>query len=475
MRSGNWAVFFSVISIIFLFSPQIQALEMPPLFLKVGEQRLLTLPPFDRYSVSGPAIRYTRLKNENQLLIKGVSAGHSTLLLTHHQTTSTQSIRLETKPDSNYPHGLLQSLNLLENTETIDGGSQFILRGQVRQLKESQAIAHLKKHFGAFIVDETMIEPQWLDQNIHQISEVLKRYPALKLLQHEGTLTIQGSISNEFAITGLTKKIQSIQPLTEFDFQTIKGFSPTLYFKVYLLEVAKELTTKLGTEISQPITGRHAFSSIESFSTNAVDFSIQALGTKGRVRVLSAPELVVKSPGQAELFAGDEMPIRLKNKFEDKVIWKNVGLSLKLEVKEYNGEKVRLTIETELNHLNRALTMEEIPGTKTNRVKTQVEGTMGLPLLLSGLIHEDEREKISGLPGLSEIPIIGKLFGSEDFQKNRSELVLILLPYREPPREPMQRISSEIPKGFLPLSRNYLSQEQVEKLQSSREYPWNVL
>lgn len=100
---------------------------------------------------------------------------------------------------------------------------------------------------------------------------------------------------------------------------------------------------------------------------------------------------------------------------------------------------------------------------------------MGKPLLLSGLLQDETRDRIHGLPGLSEIPVLGALFGSEDFQKDRSELVAILLPYREPPREPMQRISSDIPKGFLPVPRNFIPQDQLEKLQASREYPWNVL
>ena len=468
-------LFTLIISSLFLDSTLSKASEKPPIFLKLGEQRLLSLPQMDRYSVSGTAIRYTRLPKENQLLIKGVSAGMSTLLITQNHITDSQIIRVESKTSSPYPHTLFQSLNLLDTTETIDGGTQFILRGLVSNLKEAKAISHLKKNFANYIFDETTIETTWLHQSIQQISEVLKPYPNLKLLANEGVLVVQGAVQNEFIQAGLSKKIQSIQPLTQFDFQTMKGFSPTLYFKVFLLEVKKEFTSRLGTEFVQPIPGKLSFSPLESILSNSVDFSIQALSEKGLVKVLSAPELVVKSPGQAELFAGGEIPLRLKNRFEDKISWKSVGLALKLDVKEYNGEKVRLSIETELNHLGGALTPNNLPDVKTNRIKTQVEASMGKPLLLSGLLQEDTREKISGLPGLSGIPILGSLFGSDDFQNQRSELVAVLLPYREPPHEPMQRVSSEIPKGFLPISRNYIPAEELEKLKSSREFPWNVL
>ena len=93
-----------------------------------------------------------------------------------------------------------------------------------------------------------------------------------------------------------------------------------------------------------------------------------------------------------------------------------------------------------------------------------MEGVIGKPLLLSGLLQDEERNEIRGLPALSDIPVLGKLFGSEDFQKNRSELVAVLLPYREPPGEPMQRISSDVPKGYLPIPRNFLTREQEERL-----------
>ncbi len=444
------------------------AAEKPPLFLKLGEQRLLSLPPLDRYSVSGTAIRYTRLPLQNQLLIKAVAKGFSTFLITHNGETTTQSIRVESIPDTIYPKAFLQALNMLESTETIDGGSHMILRGEVKNPKEALAIAHLKRNFFTFIIDETHISPIWFEQNKSQITEALKSYPQLSLDSRENMILIQGAVPNQTTAQAIQKKIRAIQPLAEFEIQTFQGFSPTLYFKVFLLEVQKEFTSHLGTEITQPFP-------LQSIFSQSLSASIHALSERGMVRVLSAPELVVKSPGQAELFAGGEMPIRLRSRISDNVIWKNIGLALKLDVKEYNGENVRLTIETEMNHQNKAMSIDEIPSIKTNRIKTTVEGKMGRPLLLSGLLQEDTRDKIRGIYGISEIPIIGKLFGSEDFQKNRSELVAVLLPQREPPKEPMQRISSDIPKGFLPLPRNHISAHAVEQLQSNREYPWNVL
>jgi Flp pilus assembly secretin CpaC len=449
-------------------TPPAFSIEKPPLFLKQGEQRFLPLSQKQKYSVSGNSIRYTHLSQQNKLLIKAMTPGLATLITTDGKETQIQTIRVEKVSNSYFSREFLQALNQLEVTETIDGGTKMILRGEVRTLKEATIIAHLRSYFPQFIVDETTIAPSWLEQNKHQIAALLKSHPQVEMQITEGNILIQGAVPSHNGSIALQKSIRLIQPLTEFELQTMQGFSPTLYFKVYLLEVKKEFASRLGVQITQPFP-------VQSILSQALTASIHAMSERGQVRVLSAPELVVKAPGQAELFAGGELPIRLQSRFNDSVSWKRIGLALKLDVKEYNGEKVRLNIETELNHQDTALTQDKIPGIKTNQLKTMVETRMGKPLLLSGLLQEDTFEKMNGIYGLSEIPVLGKLFGSEDFQKSRSELVAVLLPHREPPREPMQRISSDIPKGPLPIARNYLSTFEVETLQHSKEYPWNAL
>jgi Flp pilus assembly secretin CpaC len=442
--------------------------QKPPLYLSPGEQRFLPLSSTEKYSVSGSAIRYTRLPRQNRLLIKAVSPGTSSLVITRSDDVTVQVIRVEAKPDIHYPKPMLQALNLLESTEAIDGGTKMILRGEVRNPKEALAIAQLKQSFPQHLLDETTIAPNWFEQNKSEISYLLKDYPLLEMRAEPGMIHIQGPVVSASIAENLKRRVRLIQPLVEFDLQTTSGYSPTLYFKVFLLEVQKEFSSRLGVEINQPFP-------LQSVFSQSLNGSIHAMSERGLVRVLSAPELVVKAPGQAELFAGGELPIRLKSRFNETLIWKNIGLALKLDVKEYNGEKVRLTIETELNHQNDALTLESIPGIKTNRIKTVVESKMGKPLLLSGLLQEDTFEKVRGIYGISHIPVLGKLFGSEDFQQNRSELVAILLPHREPPKEPMQRISSGIPKGPLPVARNHIPASELETLKQSKDYPWNVL
>jgi Flp pilus assembly secretin CpaC len=108
-------------------------------------------------------------------------------------------------------------------------------------------------------------------------------------------------------------------------------------------------------------------------------------------------------------------------------------------------------------------------------MKTQIDAKLGEPIFLSGLLHEATRNQVKGIPFLKDIPILGGLFSSEDYQENRSELIAILLPSLELPTPPMERFSSLTPKGPIPIPRNQMSPQYESALRSSPDFPWSAL
>jgi Flp pilus assembly secretin CpaC len=451
-------------------------IPLPPIYLEVGEQRSIQVNSLQRFSVSGDCIRHWRPPNEGRILIKATCAGLGTLFIQSPESgNTTRQIRIEQRRQGLHPPELLTALNQLRTTEVIDSGTRFILRGLISDLREASAISHLRELFPQTILDETEISPSWAGTSLKELSSLASSFPGLKLIHSDGEFLLQGSVSNESLLHSIRKKVRAIQPLTRIDIQTVRGPDSTLYFKVFLLEVKKDLMQKLGIEWPALQPAAIHLNPANLGGKSSIDLSIHALSELGMARILSSPELVVRAPGQAELFAGGEIPIRQRNRFNESVSWKSFGLTLKIDVKEFGEESVRLTIETEISHLDTTLNQNEIPGLKSNRIKTLVDGRIGKPLLLSGLLQEDRSEIRRGLPGLSSIPVLGRLFSSEDYQNKRSELVAILLPHRSVPEAPMKRISSEIPKGFLPLPRDRMSEEELEAARRNPDFPWNVL
>ena len=474
MRS--WLFLFVISQLPCPGSAQAAVKEGAPLYLELGEQRLIQFPGIDRYSISGDSVRYTRIANESGLLLKAAKPGTSTLYLaTSGQDRETHLIRVVEKKARAEAGPLLQALNHLQTTEVVDSGAHFILRGEVKTHTEAQAIAYIRENFPSQILDETRIETLWLTRSQKEIQKVIDPYPSLSLESHEGALAVHGGLSNPALKDSVAKQIKSIQPLTQIDLQTVKDYDPTIHFKIFLLEVKKEAILSLGVDWPGTLPAALNLSPLQLLVSNSLDLTIHALSQKGLARVLSSPEVSMKAPGQAELQEGGELPIRERSKFSDNVIWKTVGLSLKIEVKEFGGDKVRLAIETEMSHLDQAFSNDNIPGVRTNRIKTLVDGVFDKPLLLSGLLQEDMHQTAKGLPILSQIPVLGPLFASEDYQNSRSEFVAILVPHRQTPSNPLTRISSDLPKGYLPVPRNEKSASEIENAKANSSYPWNVL
>ncbi|MEK7691528.1 MAG: hypothetical protein AAB425_10970, partial [Bdellovibrionota bacterium] len=105
---------------------------------------------------------------------------------------------------------------------------------------------------------------------------------------------------------------------------------------------------------------------------------------------------------------------------------------------------VRLEIQTEVSHLDPTIQIRDTPGIQANRMRTQVDARFGAPLLLSGLLQKNMHERSSGLPLLSKLPILGPLFGSNEYQNDQSELVAVLVPSATPPDAPLQRMKKTL-------------------------------
>jgi Flp pilus assembly secretin CpaC len=276
----------------------------------------------------------------------------------------------------------------------------------------------------------------------------------------------------------IEKRVRSLYPLAQIELESLPDNSPTVHFEVFLLELKKSRFHTLG--LAWPAFQESAFRVTTSSISNLLqlDLTLQSLEGEGSLKILSNPELVVRAPGEAELFSGGEIPIQTHTEYISAVAWKNFGLTLKLSVAQSAGDKVRLDISTEVSHLDSTLSNEKIPGIQANRMKTQVDAQYGKPLLLSGLLEQNLRREAKGLPFLREIPVLGTLFGSEDYLSERSELVAILVPSKELPQNPMSRVSTFLPKGALPIARAPAQPAKPPKIgddPSAQNFPWNVL
>ncbi|MCM2277284.1 MAG: type II and III secretion system protein [Oligoflexia bacterium] len=455
-----------------------EILEKAPLLLGQGEQRLLKLPGLSRYSVGSSTIRIHPLGTD-QLLVKGVSPGNSDLWIWKLDGNAEhRPIRVEKLAAGELKPGLAKALGALEEAQVQLTGSGVVLRGVIQSAEELARILALAESFPGELRDETEPSSRLLAAGEEKLSRWLAQSrltDKLRLERRQGSLALVGAIERTGEKSALRRKARALFPAVVLELETLPDDSPTVHFKVFLLELKRDRMHSLG--LSWPAIQEGAFrvTSTGIADLLQLDLALQALEGEGSLKILSNPELVVRAPGEAELFSGGELPIQNQGRFHASVTWKNFGLMLKLKVTHTTATRVRLDISTEVSHLDPSIASNAVPGIQANRLRTQVDARYGSPLLLSGLLQQGTRKSARGLPLLRQLPVLGALFGSEEYLNEKSELVAVLQPSLAPPPPPMHRLESTGPRGPVPAPRNWLTPAQERELRADPSFPWNVL
>ena len=162
--------------------------------------------------------------------------------------------------------------------------------------------------------------------------------------------------------------------------------------------------------------------------------AVRALERDGLLRTLAEPNLTAVSGEPAKFLAGGEYPVPVvDSQGQVSVTYKEYGIGLAFTPVVLSEGRISLKIESEVSELTNdgavVLSGISIPALKKRQANSTVELPSGGSLAIAGLLSEDSRQNIDGFPGLKDLPILGTLFRSRDFQKSETELVVIVTPY----------------------------------------------
>ncbi len=184
---------------------------------------------------------------------------------------------------------------------------------------------------------------------------------------------------------------------------------------------------------------------------------LQAFESVGLVRTLAEPNLTAISGESANFLAGGEFPVPVGRDRDGNVTieFKPFGVGLGFTPVVLGEGRISLKISTEVSELTNqgALNIESqtviddngnpitiagvnIPALNVRRSETTVEMPSGGSLVMAGLIQEETRQSMDGVPGVKDIPVLGALFRSRDFINEETELVIIVTPYLVNPTAP---------------------------------------
>lgn len=173
-----------------------------------------------------------------------------------------------------------------------------------------------------------------------------------------------------------------------------------------------------------------------------LDTIVQALSDDQLIHMLAEPNLTTMSGEPAEFLVGGEFPIPVATNVDTiSVDFKQYGISLSFVPTVLSHGEIQLHVRPEVSQLDKANGVTfffgagaqgaglSIPALVVRRVDTTVTLGSGQSFVIAGLLQDQTSMTGNAVPGLGDVPILGTLFRSDSFQRNQSELVIVVTPY----------------------------------------------
>jgi pilus assembly protein CpaC len=249
---------------------------------------------------------------------------------------------------------------------------------------------------------------------------------------------------------------------------TVRGRDQVM-LKVTVAEVQRDVIKQLGVNVSGsfgtganvvsfnsdnpfPVVGKpisnSSVSDVWTRGSNSVRATLLAMERAGVIRTLAEPNLTAVSGESASFLVGGEFPVpggytcdttTSPPTCQIQIQFKKFGVGLTFTPVVLSEGRISLKVMTEVSELSseNSITLQpsgqtqpiSIPSIRVRRADTTVEIPSGGALAMAGMIQEQTKQQISGLPGLMQLPILGTLFRSRDYQTHQTELMVLVTPY----------------------------------------------
>lgn len=167
-----------------------------------------------------------------------------------------------------------------------------------------------------------------------------------------------------------------------------------------------------------------------------MSLNLQALEREGAAQVLAEPNIVAMSGEEASFLVGGEFPVPIAQTGGAvgtlTIEWKEFGVGLLFTPTVLSNDRINLRLVTEVSDIDftsgTSVLGTTVPGLRTRRASTTIELGDGNSFAIAGLLQNNMSTAIRQFPGLGNVPLLGALFRSSDFQREETELVIVMTP-----------------------------------------------
>lgn len=365
------------------------------------------------------------VQTRQRIIFRGVATGTTNAFLYDEQGNTLLNLEITVETDFSTLNGLIKRHVPDARVEAEGVNGNVILTGFTDSVSDVEKVRDIVKLYaGEQIPIVSMIDVAAKDQVLLEVRVVEMQRSYLKRLGLEPSLDIR------FGDLGGTTDVPfylydpSIGQFVDSN-QTVLGGSEPFSNSANLgfdSSVAEE----------SGILGDLGYTNIvgENIVQSDIDLGVNALERVGIARTLAEPNITAVSGETANFLAGGEFPVPAPgDDGQIGVIFKQFGVGLGFTPIVLSENRISLKVSTEVSELTNEGSVNGVPGLTVRRVQSTVEMPSGQSMMLAGLIQSRSRQDIENVPGLKQIPVLGQLFASREFQNAETELVVIITPY----------------------------------------------
>ena len=188
---------------------------------------------------------------------------------------------------------------------------------------------------------------------------------------------------------------------------------------------------------------------LSDFGTKNLLALLELEERRGRAKTLAEPNIVAANKEEADFLAGGELPIPVvqgggeNNSTRVSVEYREFGVKLNFLAEIISDSLVKLRVRPEVSNLDYAnavvISGFRIPALRTRRVESTLDVRQNESIVISGFYNTEDEKVRRGVPLLMDIPILGALFSSTTWQKNQTELVVVVTPVVYDPLRPRRQ------------------------------------
>ncbi len=355
--------------------------------------------PFAELSIANPGIADISTLSDKSIYVLGKAPGRTTMTLLSADGKLIANVDVHVTPDIAEFKERLQQILPSEHIEVRTANDGIVMSGTVSSTAKLDRALDLAQRYAPDRVSNLM--------TVGGSQQVM-----LKVRFAEMQRSVSKNLSASLAFGGTSGRFNS------------NGESGTYLAGANALGAAVEV--KPGSEGAGRI----------GFAAGGLQFEVllEALEAKGMVRTLAEPNLTALSGQEAKFLAGGEYPIPVLDSNGSVAIeYKPFGVELNFTPVVVDGDLINLQINAAVSGIDSTITVQNdgfsVNAFKRRETSTTVEMRDGESFAIAGLLQDDFRDLNGQVPWLGDIPILGALFRSADYNRQQSELVIIVTPH----------------------------------------------